>query len=305
MGVISSIEVHLSPVFDPQGKVSHFVGIQNDVTEQFETKAELARQAEYDSLTGLANRYLLLKRLKEALETAEQKGTQIAIVMLDLDNFKHINDMLGHLQADRLLMQVAKRLNAAVDLGDTVSRLGGDEFALILTGWPEQGRLHLQMERLLQELRRPVLCGNEEVIVTGSAGIAMFPQDSMDAESLLQMADLSMYWIKRCGKNSFRLYSPELRFNKNEPLDVAVGFRNALANDEFELHYQPRVNVRTKRVVAFEALVRWRHPKRGLLLPAQFIPIAEDTGLINEIGTWSWNRLLNRTRPGVPEALNR
>ncbi|SEB38569.1 putative bifunctional diguanylate cyclase/phosphodiesterase [Terriglobus roseus] len=287
-------EVHLSPVFDQHGNVSHIVGIQNDVTEYLETKARLARQAEYDSLTGLANRYLLTDRLKEALETAEIRGTQVAVVIFDLDNFKHMNDRLGHIEADRLLIQIAKRLNSVAEPGDTVGRLGGDEFALILVNWSDSARLHKQLERLLQEIRKPIRCGNQELIVTGSAGVATYPQDARDVEPLLQMADLSMYWIKRCGKNSFRLYSPELRFNDNEPLDVAVGFRKALANGEFELYYQPRVDTQTKRILGFEALIRWQHPQRGFLLPAQFIRIAEDTGLIHEIGSWALQHALEQ-----------
>lgn len=142
------------------------------------------------------------------------------------------------------------------------------------------------MERLLQEVRKPIQLSNGEILMTGSAGIALFPQDATSPEELLQMADLSMYWIKRCGKNSFRFYSPDLRFNDNEPLDVAIGFRNALANSEFELFYQPRVAVESNQVIGCAALIRWNHPERGLLLPAQFVRIAEDTGLIKEIGQW-------------------
>jgi diguanylate cyclase (GGDEF)-like protein/PAS domain S-box-containing protein len=285
-------EVHLSQVYDRSGKVSHIVGIQNDVSDQLETKARLARQAEYDALTGLANRYLLLERLRKSLDACQRNNTQLAVVLFDLDNFKHINDRFGHIEADRVLMQIARRLNATVERGDTVARLGGDEFAMILTQWDDLTLLHKQMERLMQEIRKPITCGDQEIVVTGSAGVALYPQDSHDAESLLQMADLSMYWIKRCGKNSFRLYSPELRFNNNEPLDVAVGFRNALSNNEFELHYQPRVDAKNERIMGFEALLRWNHPTRGLLLPAQFIRIAEDMGLINEIGAWVLERAL-------------
>ena len=296
-------EVHLSQVYDQAGKVTHVVGIQNDVTEQLETKAKLARQAQYDALTGLANRYLMMERLKQALEAAEQTQATVAVVILDLDNFKHMNDRLGHIEADTMLVQIARRLNAAIDAEDTAARIGGDEFALILTNCRDQARVHRQIERLLQEIRKPVLRGKDEVIVTGSAGVAMYPQDGSDAETLLQMADLSMYWIKRRGKNSFRLYSSELRSNDDEALDLEAGLRAALHNEEFELFYQPRVNASSTALVGFEALIRWRHPTRGLLLPAQFIRIAEHTGLIDEIGTWALQQALKQNAKWRAEGL--
>lgn len=279
-------DVNLSPVSDESGTITHILGIQNDVTDQLEIKAKLAKQAQYDSLTGLANRYLLLERLNSSLEKAALERSQIAVVIVDLDNFKHLNDRLGHMQTDVLLVQISRRLNALVEATDTVARLGGDEFALILKNWSDLGRLQKLIDKLLVEIRKPILSGEQELLVTGSAGVALFPQDGSNSEELLQMADLSMYWIKKCGKNSVRFYSSELRFNRNEPLDVAIGFRHALQNREFCLYYQPRVSSDNLRITGFEALIRWQHPERGLLLPAQFIRIAEDTGLINEIGRW-------------------
>jgi diguanylate cyclase (GGDEF)-like protein/PAS domain S-box-containing protein len=281
-----SNEIHLSQVYDQQGKVTHLVAIQNDISEQLEIKGKLAMQAQYDALTGLANRYLLLERLKEALDLASFHERQIAVVVVDLDNFKHINDRFGHMEGDRILIQIGRRLNAVVESTDTVGRLGGDEFALILTDWSDEGRLQKILNRILIDIRKPLFARGQELWVTGSVGVSIFPVDGSQAEDLLLMADLAMYWIKRCGKNSFHLYSPDLRFNHNEPLDVAVGFRSALKNREFRLFYQPRVSADTRQVNGFEALIRWQHPKRGLLLPAQFIRIAEDTGLINEIGRW-------------------
>jgi diguanylate cyclase (GGDEF)-like protein/PAS domain S-box-containing protein len=279
-------EVHLSQVHDENGNISHVIGIQNDVTDQHEIRQQLARQARHDALTGLSNRYALIEELKGALESAQQKDRQVAIVLLDLDNFKHMNDRFGHIEADRILVQIGRRLGSLVDKTETAARLGGDEFALVLSDWQDPGRLEKQMERILYEVRKPLQLGNQEVMITGSAGVALYPQDAVEPEELLQMADLSMYWIKRSGKNSFRFYSPDLRFNENEPLDVAIGFRRALINSEFELFYQPRVSAESKQVKGCEALIRWNHPERGVLLPAQFVRIAEDTGLINEIGQW-------------------
>jgi diguanylate cyclase (GGDEF)-like protein/PAS domain S-box-containing protein len=279
-------EVHVSQVHDERGKISHIISIQHDITAQYEAREQLATQARQDALTGLANRYALVEQLKSALDSAQQDHRRIAVVLLDLDNFKHMNDRFGHMEADRILVQIGRRLNSLARQKDTAARLGGDEFAFVLSDWEDEAQLEKQMERLLHEVRRPVQLGNQEIMITGSAGVALFPKDAAEPEELLQMADLSMYWIKRCGKNSFRFYSPDLRFNENEPLDVAVGFRRALINGEFELFYQPRISALSKQVIGCEALIRWNHPERGTLLPAQFIRIAEDTGLINEIGQW-------------------
>ena len=279
-------EVHLSPVQDEQGQVTHLVGIQNDVTGQLETKDRLAKQAQYDALTGLANRYLLMDRLRAAVALARTLASLVGVVIVDLDNFKHLNDRFGHMEADRILVQITRRLKIAVEPGDTVARLGGDEFAVILALRPDQGRIQKCLERLLMEIQKPLMVSGSPVLVTASLGAAVFPEDSLEAGTLMQMADLAMYSAKRFGKNSFRFYSPELRANNNEPLDVAVGFRRALAQQEFELYYQARVGTGENQVVGFEALIRWNHPERGLLLPAQFVRIAEDTGLIHEIGAW-------------------
>lgn len=279
-------EVHLSQVRDEDGKISHIIEIQNDVTEQDEIRKQLARQARQDALTGLANRHALVEQLHDALESARQNNRQVAVILLDLDNFKHMNDRFGHFESDRILVQIGRRLSSLIGRENTAARLGGDEFAFVLSDWDDQARLEKQIERLLFEVSKPIQLGSQEVLITGSAGVALFPQDSVEGEELLQMADLSMYRIKRSGKNSFRFYSADLRFNENEPLDVAVGFRRALLSHEFELFYQPRVAAESKKVVGCEALIRWNHPERGILLPAQFIRIAEDTGLINEIGQW-------------------
>jgi diguanylate cyclase (GGDEF)-like protein/PAS domain S-box-containing protein len=279
-------EVHLSQVRNESGAVTHLIGIQNDVTDQFEAKEQLARQARFDSLTGLANRHSFMEQLESELEKARRSNRSIAVVLLDLDNFKHMNDRFGHIEADHFLVQIGRRMNSLGEKTDVAARLGGDEFALILCGWEDQNLLEKQMSRLLSEIRKPLQLGNHEVLITGSAGVALFPQDGNRPEELLQMADLSMYWIKRSGKNSFRLYSPELRSNENESLDVAVGLRRALVKDEFQLYYQPRVCAESKQVKGCEALIRWNHPERGMLLPAQFVRIAEETGLINEIGEW-------------------
>ena len=287
-------ELQLSPVRNDSGKLTHLVGILDDVTEQIAAREKLAYQAKHDALTGLANRYLLIERLRDATVTAILQDRQIAVLILDLDNFKHVNDSLGHMDADHLLIQISRRLSASVDLTDTVARLGGDEFAIVLLDYKDQATVIKRIERMMLEIRKPVSLGNRELVVTASVGISLFPQDTDDADELLLLADLSMYSVKRSGKNSHRFYLPELRSNRNEPLDIAVGLRKALVNQEFELYYQPRLRAATSEVLGFEALIRWRHPTRGILLPAQFIGIAEDTGMINDIGQWAIEEALRQ-----------
>ncbi|AFL89380.1 PAS domain S-box/diguanylate cyclase (GGDEF) domain-containing protein [Terriglobus roseus DSM 18391] len=299
-------EVHISHVRGSDSKVSHIIGLQYDVTEQLETREQLAKQARHDALTGLSNRHALLEHLETTLAHAKASGRPVAVVVLDLDNFKHMNDRFGHIETDRILVHVSRRIASFAGV-QTAARLGGDEFALILSQWNDHTDLGKLVEQLLHEISKPLPLGSKEILITGSAGIALFPQDTVEPEELLQMADVSMYAVKRRGKNSFRFYTADLRFNQNEPLDVAVGFRRALANSEFELYYQPRVNASSKRIIGCEALIRWNHPDRGTLLPAQFIRIAEDTGLINEIGRWVLEEALQQNaswrRSGFQSAL--
>ena len=287
-------ELHLSQVRDTKGNVTHLVGIQNDVTEQLEIKERLARQAKYDALTGVANRYLLIERLGEAIVAAEAEQSAIAVIILDLDNFKHINDSLGHMEADHLLVQISSLLNSLIGVEDTVARLGGDEFAIVIRHASDQARLLKCIEKILAEIRRPVLLGSSELMVTASIGVALFPGDAVNADDLLLAADLSMYSAKRRGKNLYRFYTPSLRLNRNEPLDIAVGLKKAIVNGEFELFFQPRVSARTNEILSLEALIRWKHPTRGLLMPAQFIGVAEDTGIIHELGQWSMEEAIRQ-----------
>jgi diguanylate cyclase (GGDEF)-like protein/PAS domain S-box-containing protein len=279
-------ELQISMVRNREGEITHVVGIQNDITERVQSRERLARIAQYDGLTGLPNRYLFMDRLKQALRESSRTGQELTVVCLDVDNFKHVNDSLGHFYGDRLLKHVGRRISSVVRATDTVARLGGDEFALFCRsndGLPELGRL---MERLIQSISSPLrLCG-QEVMATVSAGAAISPEDSSDAEELLRLADFAMYAAKRDQKNSWKQYRPELKAGKAELLNLTAGLRRALAKNEFVLHYQPRVETATGRIAGMEALVRWQHPERGLLSPGEFIRIAEETGLIIRIGQW-------------------
>jgi len=246
----------------------------------------IRHQASHDPLTGLPNRLLFDKRLSLALVSAHQWGEMLAVMFLDLDRFKTINDTLGHASGDQLLQQVAHRLAKCLKPSDTIARWGGDEFTLIL---PQVRSAHDATEiakRIIKALKTPFEFHGQEIHVTTSIGIALAPYDGEDAETLLKNADMAMYRAKQQGKNDFQLYAPDMNRHTLDHLVLANDLYRALNRSEFLLHYQPQVNLKTGQIVAMEALVRWQHPIRGLVPPDQFIPLAEETGQIQAIGEW-------------------
>jgi len=245
----------------------------------------LEHQANYDALTGLPNRNLLHDRLKQAV-FAQRHVRNIAVVFIDLDHFKFINDSLGHNAGDKLLQQMADRLREAVRDGDTVSRLGGDEFILVLNDQHNEDVVFRAMQRIIGKVGEPVVIGGQELTVTCSAGISLFPQDGTDVETLLKNADAAMYRAKEHGRNNFQFYTAEMNKLVTERVSLESSLRRALERNEFILHYQPKLDLRTGSIVGVEALVRWQHPEMGLLQPDRFIPLAEETGLIVQIGEW-------------------
>ena len=246
---------------------------------------QLEYQANYDALTGLPNRNLLHDRLRQSVY-AQRFVRSIGVVFLDIDHFKFVNDSLGHNTGDKLLQQVAERLLESVRDGDTVARLGGDEFILILNDQTGQEVIYRAMQRIISRITEPVEIDGQELLVTASAGISLYPQDGPDVETLLKNADAAMYRAKEKGRNNFQFYTAEMNRQVNERLKMESSLRRALERNELELYYQPRIRVADGALVGCEALLRWQHPELGLTLPERFIGLAEETGLIIPIGEW-------------------
>ena len=279
--------LNISTVRDSDGNPRHYVGMMTDITQVKESEANIERLAHYDPLTGLPNRLLTQSLVEHALEQCRRTGHGMAVLFLDLDRFKNVNDSLGHPSGDRLLCAIAERLGEGLRADDTLGRLGGDEFLVMLERCDRPEDAGNLAHALIGLLEKPItLPGLGEVYIGASIGISLFPQDGHEASQLIRHADAAMYQAKEHGRNTFRYYTPELTLAVNERLDLEARMRRALMNGEFLLHYQPQVEARSGRVIAAEALLRWNDPERGLVSPAEFVPLAEETGLIIPLGEW-------------------
>ena len=276
----------IAPVPDLDGRITHHIGIINDVTELIRYQEQLEYQANYDSLTLLPNRNLLRDRLQQALVAAQRHESGVAVVFIDLDGFKNVNDSLGHSVGDRLLGVVAERLTRCTRTTDTVARHGGDEFVIVLTDAIDEKSLIGWMERARALISEPVWIDGTELYVGCSMGASVYPQDGNDAETLLKKADVAMYRAKDMGRNTFQFFQPEMNANVSARLNVERRLRRALRDGEFLLHYQPQVEIEGGRIVGMEALVRWHDPEAGLVSPSEFIPVAEESGLIGPLSDW-------------------
>ena len=267
-----------------QGEFLCYEGTVQDITERRRYQAQLERQANHDLLTGLPNRVLLGDRIAQGIARAQRLGYFLALVFIDLDNFKYINDSLGHAAGDELLKVIATRLSDCLRSSDTVARLGGDEFVLLINDHYRTSSVISLLERVLQDIGRPILLGGREFHVGASLGVAVYPGDGDDAQTLLKHADVAMYAAKDRGRNNFQFFTPELNRQADERLSLEAALRDALEQGGFDVHYQPKVDHR-RRIVGVEALARWFHPELGAVAPDRFIAIAEETGLILPLTT--------------------
>ncbi len=285
-GTVYYEEKTITPLVDAEGSISHFVSSGKDITERMRTQEQLQYLAYHDVLTDLPNRTLFMDRLSQAITHAAREGGLLALLFMDLDNFKVINDSLGHPAGDQLLQELATRLRSGLREGDTVARLSGDEFAVLLGNLASAEDVAPIARKILDRICAPFATEGRELIVTTSIGVALFPNDGTEPSVLLKNADIAMYRAKDKGRNNYRFYTPDMNAAAEERLLVENELRRALERGEFFLTYQPQVTMDGRRVIGVEALVRWRHSRRGVVAPADFVPVLEETGLIVAVGEW-------------------
>ena len=285
-GSESAIEDSAAPIHDSAGRLTGAVMVFHDMTAAYAMTQKMAHLAQHDALTNLPNRALLHDRIAQAIALAERRGSHLALLFLDLDNFKHINDSLGHGVGDQLLQAVALRLSSCVRNSDTVSRLGGDEFVVLLSEDSSAEDAARTAEKILGSLAGVHAIGEQQLHVTSSIGISIYPTDALDAEDLIKNADTAMYQAKEEGRNNYQFFKREMNVRAVERQVIEAHLRTALERNQLVLFYQPKIDLDSGRISSAEALLRWRHPDWGLLEPARFVPVAEACGLIVPIGRW-------------------
>src|SRR6202041_2836989 len=280
------IENTVTPIHDQDGSVAGMVVAFHDVSLARARSLEMSRLAQHDSLTDLPNRMLFNDRLTQAISLAVRQGKQLAVMFVDLDHFKKINDSLGHDVGDKLLQSVAGRLKACFRRSDTISRLGGDEFVVLLSQLEHEEDAAISAQKALRALTAPHIIDGKSLDVSVSIGVSTYPNDGKDAESLLNRADNALYEAKQRGRNNYQFFRHEMHAQLAARQSLDADLRCALGRNEFVLHYQPKLNLQTGQITGVEALIRWLHPQRGLVYPEQFVPLAEECGLILGIGQW-------------------
>lgn len=301
---------------DEEGRALRLAGAVHDISRRKDAEEQIRRLAYFDPLTNLPNRLLFVEQLGKAIARAERQGTRVSVMFIDLDNFKRVNDTLGHNAGDELLRQVSARLSRLLRAHDSVmrvpgceeptsiARLGGDEFIVQLTDVARLDDVASIARRLVEGLNLPVTINGTEVFVGGSIGVAMYPEDGNDIDSLMMNADTAMYRAKAAGRGGFQFYHRSMNDRALERLQMEMSLRRALERDEFLLHYQPRIDVVSGRIVGAEALIRWQHPERGLLPPSEFIPLVEDAGLVIPIGEWAIRTVCRQSASWAAEGLS-
>ncbi|TFW23614.1 putative bifunctional diguanylate cyclase/phosphodiesterase [Duganella callida] len=285
-----------NPIFDQDGGYRGALALVSDITASRASAELVWQQANFDALTALPNRHMFQDRLAQEIRKARRAGQQLALLFIDLDGFKAVNDTLGHEHGDALLVEAARRISACVRATDTVARLGGDEFIVLLSGLARAEGVDRIVQGMLNLLNRPFALGPAQPSISASIGIALFPDDAAEPDGLLRQADQAMYAAKHGGRNRYSYFTPDLQQAAQARRQVAQELRAALAREQLELHYQPIVNLKTGKVERAEALLRWRHPQRGLLAPAEFLPHAEAGGLMIEIGDWVFRQAARQAR---------
>ena len=284
-GATFAVSATYVPMVNDNGTIQQILGLLHDVSQRRRSEARMAFLAQYDSLTGLPNRYLLLDRLDAAMRRARRSNTLLGVMLLDIDRFKEINDTRGHAAGDALLKQIAGRLAGTLRASDTIARLGGDEFTVLMENAGNVDEITAVAEKIRNAFATPFDTDSGVVFTTTSVGITIFPFDDQNRDGLLKNADVAMYHAKQ-ERNTWALYRPQMNANAAQRLRMEVELRHALVRNEFELHYQPQLNVKSGNVVGMEALVRWTNGTLGRVAPGEFIPLADDTGLIVPIGEW-------------------